>query len=177
MAQPPDISDTFVREVDENLRRDQLRDLAKKYAGWMIAAVILFLAASGGCIYWQDYQRQAVRESRSSSSPRCSPTSATGKIASRARAARYLANSGSKAVRASALFARAAVAIQQNDTKLATANYREIAGDNEPAQALRDLALIRQTALEFDAEARRGHRPHSSRWPSPAIRGSEAPAR
>ena len=48
MAQPPDISDTFVREVDENLRRDQMRDFFKTYGSWVIAAVVLFLAASGG---------------------------------------------------------------------------------------------------------------------------------
>ena len=52
MAQPPDISETFVREVDENLRRDDLRDVSKKYAGWLIAAVLLFLVASGGFLYW-----------------------------------------------------------------------------------------------------------------------------
>jgi hypothetical protein len=32
LAQPPDISETFLREVDENLRRDQLRDFAKETA-------------------------------------------------------------------------------------------------------------------------------------------------
>ena len=46
MAQPPDITDTFVREVDENLRRDRMNELAKKYSGWITAALILFLAAN-----------------------------------------------------------------------------------------------------------------------------------
>jgi len=62
-----------------------------------------------------------------------------------------LSNSGSKAVRASALFARAALALQQNDTKLATAKYRQIAADNGLPQSYRDAATIRQTALEFDS--------------------------
>ena len=56
MAQPPDISETFLREVDENLRRDQMRDFGKKYGSWLIAAVVLFLAASGGWIWWQQQQ-------------------------------------------------------------------------------------------------------------------------
>ena len=56
MAQPPDISDTFVREVDENLRRDRARDFAKQYGGWLIGALVLFIAASGGFIYWLYYQ-------------------------------------------------------------------------------------------------------------------------
>jgi hypothetical protein len=58
LAQPPDITETFVREVDENLRRDRLRDFSKKYGGWLAAAVVLFLAASGGWIWWQQHQRQ-----------------------------------------------------------------------------------------------------------------------
>jgi hypothetical protein len=62
-----------------------------------------------------------------------------------------LSNSGSTAIRASALFARAALAIEQNDTKLAIAKYREVAGDDGLPTAYRDAAVVRQTALEFDA--------------------------
>jgi hypothetical protein len=62
-----------------------------------------------------------------------------------------LANSGRKGVRASALFTRAALALQQNDHKLAIAKYKEIAGDGGLPKPYRDAALIRQTALEFDS--------------------------
>src|SRR5947209_711245 len=58
LAQPPDMSETFVREVDENLRRDQLRDFFKAYGNWLIAALVLFLAASGGFIWWKQHQVQ-----------------------------------------------------------------------------------------------------------------------
>src|SRR6476620_3213048 len=58
LAQPPDISETFLREVDENLRRDQLRDFFKKYVSWLIAGVVLFLAVSGGSIWWRQHQMQ-----------------------------------------------------------------------------------------------------------------------
>jgi hypothetical protein len=61
-----------------------------------------------------------------------------------------LAESRSKAVRASALFTAAAVALEQNDHKLAIAKYREIAGDDGLPKPYRDAGLIRQTALEFD---------------------------
>jgi len=56
LAQPPDITDTFVREVDENLRRDRLRDFLKGNSGWLIGAVILFLALSGGIIWYQQHR-------------------------------------------------------------------------------------------------------------------------
>jgi hypothetical protein len=64
LALPTDPAEAFVREVDENLRRDQLADMAKSYGKWIIAAVILFLAAVGGYLYWQsNQQKQAVADS------------------------------------------------------------------------------------------------------------------
>ena len=61
MAQPPDVGETFLREVDENLRRDQMRDFFKAYGNWLIAGVVLFLAASGGLIWWRQHQVHHVR--------------------------------------------------------------------------------------------------------------------
>jgi len=150
LAQPPDITETFVREVDENLRRDRARDFGKKYAGWLIAAVVLFLGASGGWIYWQDYR---ARQSEQAVDQLAQIYTALGKGQVQNAPARLdvLAKDRSKAVRASAMFARAAIAIQQNDTKLAIAKFHEIAEDGSLPQSFRDLAIIRQTALEFDA--------------------------
>lgn len=150
MALPPDSSEIFLREVDENLRRDQLRDFSKKYGGWMVAAIILFLLASGGFIYWQNYKLQRSERHVEQLSQifkdigAGDPTSTLPKLDE-------LSKSGSKAVRATALFTRAAVAIQENDLKLATAKYAQIAADGGLPQPYRDAAVIRQTALEFDS--------------------------
>ena len=51
----------------------------------------------------------------------------TGNVAKSQQQLDKLAGSGSKAVHASALFTRAALALQQNNHKLAIAKYREIA--------------------------------------------------
>jgi hypothetical protein len=149
LAQPPDISETFLREVDENLRRDRLRDFARNHGGWIIAGVILFLVASGGFIWWQQHQvdrSQAQVEELST----IYKDIGSGKVAQAPKQLDELAKSGSKAVRASALFSRAALALQQNDHKLAIAKYREVAADSGLPEPYRDAALIRQTALEFD---------------------------
>ena len=54
----------FLREVDENLRRDQFQDFFKKNGKWIALGVVLFLAAAGGFIYWQEYRnRQAAEQS------------------------------------------------------------------------------------------------------------------
>jgi hypothetical protein len=150
LAQPPDITDTFVREVDENLRRDRMNELAKKYSGWITAALVLFLGAVGGFIYWQNHRvEQSGKQVEQLSQVFADVGS--GKTSAAPKQLDELANSGSKAVRASALFTRAALALQQNDVKLATAKYREIAGDDGLPKPYRDAALIRQTALEFDS--------------------------
>jgi hypothetical protein len=150
LAQPPDITETFVREVDENLRRDRLRDSAKKYAGWLIAAVILFLGASGGWIYWQDYRAKQSEKAVDQLAEIYTAIS-KGQVGTAPAQLDALSNDRSKGVRASAMFGRAAVAVEQNDTKLAIAKYREIAADTSLPAPFRDLATIRQTALEFDS--------------------------
>ena len=150
MAQPPDINDTFVREVDENLRRDQIRDFGKKYASWMIVGVALFLVAAGGLIYWQNYRTQQSEKQVEQLSQIYNDIGA-GKAATAGARLDALSESGNKSVRASALFARAALALQQNDTKLALSKYRDIASDDGFPKPYRDAALIRQTAIEFDS--------------------------
>ncbi len=57
MALPPDTAESFVREVDENLRRDQMAERAKRYGGIVAVAVVLFLLAVAGYLYWQHNQR------------------------------------------------------------------------------------------------------------------------
>jgi len=150
LAQPPSSSDIFLREVDENLRRDQLRDFAKRYGKWLIAALVLFLAASGGWIYWQ-YRQQANSEAQVEQLADTYQDLGTRNLTTAPKKLDELSQSGSEAVRASALFARAAVAVEQNDLKLATSKYREIASDDALPKPYRDLALIRQTAMEFDS--------------------------
>ena len=149
MAQPPDISDTFVKEVDENLRRDRLRDFFKKNGSWLIAGLILFLAACGAFIWYQQYRQQRA-EAQVEQLAEIYKAIGVGNTAKVPQQLDELSTSGSKAVRASALFTRAAFAIQQNDTKLAIATYKKVRDDSSLPDAYRDAALIRETALEFD---------------------------
>jgi len=149
LAQPPDITETFVREVDENLRRDQATDFFKKNGKFLIAAVILFLAASGGLIWWRQHQVQKS-EAQVEQFAAIYKDIASGNTSQVPQKLDQLADEGSKGVRGSALFAKAAVALQQGDTKTAIATYKAIAEDSGLPQPYRDAALIRQTALEFD---------------------------
>ena len=149
MAQPPEINETFLREVDENLRRDQLRDVAKKNAPWIAVAVVLFLAASGGIIWWQQHSAQRS-EAHVEQLSEIYQNVGSGAVGNAPQQLDELSKSSSKGVRASAEFTAAAVAIQQGDEKAAIAKYRAIAAESSLPQPYRDAALIRQTALEFD---------------------------
>ncbi|MEO7276716.1 MAG: tetratricopeptide repeat protein [Sphingomicrobium sp.] len=150
MAQTPDINETFVREVDENLRRDRLRDFARNNGALLVGAVILFLAASAGAIWWQQHSRQHSEQQAEKlvDTYRALADRKTG--VETTKQLDELSASSSKAVRASALFSRAVLALDKNDTRLATAKFREVAEDSSLPKAYRDIALIRQTALEFD---------------------------
>lgn len=149
MAQPPDISETFMREVDENLRRDRLRDFFKAYGSWIILGVVLFLAASASYIWWNQHSMQRSSE-QVEKIAQVYKDIASGDLAHSAQQLDEISKSGSKAVSASAQFARAAIALQQGDLKLATATYRTAANDGSLPGPYRNAALIRQTALEFD---------------------------
>jgi hypothetical protein len=150
LALPSDPAESFVREVDENLRRDQLRDAAKSYGKWIIALLILLLAAVGGYLYWQDrQQKQAVEQGEALSAALDKAGSGNAKAAQAELAP--LAESSNDVVHASAELARAALALRQNDRKTAIEIYRRLAADNGLPQAYRDLATVRGTMTEYDS--------------------------
>lgn len=150
LAQPPETNETFMREVDENLRRDQMEAFFKRYGGWVAGAVALFVLASGAFIYWNNLKQQRAERQVEQLSQTFSDIG-SGNLATAPKQLDAVAENGSKGARAIALFTRAAVALQQNDVKLATAKYREVAEDSSMPKPFRDAALIRQTALEFDS--------------------------
>jgi hypothetical protein len=150
LAQPPDITETFVREVDENLRRDRARDFLQGNAGLLIGAVVLFLALCGGLIYWHAYRGQHT-EGEVEQLAQVNVRLASGNTTGAQQQLAALSGSGSDAVRGSAMFGLAALAAHQGDSKQALARYRAIAGDSSLPESFRNLALIRQTAMEFDS--------------------------
>lgn len=150
MALTPDPTETFVREVDENLRRDQMRDIAKTYGAWIVAGAVLFLAAAGGWLYWQDRQMKAA-QAQSEQLHQIYKDIGAGQTAAAPERLAALEESHGDAMRATAKFVQAAVALEAGNRKQALAKYAEAAADDSLPKAYRDLALIRQTALEFDS--------------------------
>ncbi len=149
MALPTDPAQSFVREVDENLRRDQTQEFLKKYGPWIAGAALLFLAAVAGWIYWQD--RKATEAAAQTEQLSAIMTGiGAGQADNASRRLQPLTESDADGVRAAARLTRAAVALEKADRATAIAEYRAVMDDNGLAQPYRDLATIRVTALEFD---------------------------
>ena len=149
MALPTDPAESFVREVDENLRRDQAHDFLKKNGPWIVGAILLFLAGVAGWLYWQDRQSKTAEIETERLNAVMTQIGA-GQTAQSSQQLATLEESGADGVSAAARLTKAAVALEKADRKTAIDAYRSVMDDKGLAQPYRDLATIRLTALEFD---------------------------
>ncbi len=144
-----DIDETFVREVDEGVRRDQLLHLWQRWGRVGIAALVLGLAALAGWLFWQDRQQAAA----GTAGEELIDAIAKLEVGEGARARPVLArlaSDGPRGYTQAARLMQAADAAAGNDDKRAIALYDSIASDKDASPPLRDLALIRSVRLGFD---------------------------
>ncbi len=149
LALPPDTSDSFIREVDENLSRDQMAERAKRYGAVVVGAVVLFLLAVAAYLYWQDRQKKQA-EAQTETLTTTLQDVGGGNVKAAPAQLDALRKADADGVRALAALSRAALALQQGDRKLASQVYAEVAADTGLADPYRNLALVRGTALDFD---------------------------
>ncbi|RDE05507.1 tetratricopeptide repeat protein [Sphingomonas aracearum] len=149
MAQPPKTDEAFLREVDEELRRDQLAGVMTRYGRWLIAAIVVGLLAFAAFLFWQHRREQAAGEEGVHLQAAFDDVGA-GRTAEANKKLAPIAASDIKGYRAAALFTQADILLEKQDNKGAAAKFAAIAGDSALAEPYRDLALVRQTAAEFD---------------------------
>ena len=53
--------DEFIREVDEEYRRERILAIWRRYSGLIVAVAILVIAGVGGWRYWQHTQQQQAQ--------------------------------------------------------------------------------------------------------------------
>jgi hypothetical protein len=150
LALRPTDNETFYREVDEELRRDQLKTYWERFGKLVIAGIILVLALIGGFIWWQN-QKEVKAGQRSETLLGAFDDIAARRKGPASAKLDELARSGSEAHRAAALLTKADVAIEARDLKGAAALFKQVADDDDLAQPYRDLALVRMTAIELDS--------------------------
>jgi hypothetical protein len=140
--------EAFLREVDDAVRAGDLEHFWKKYGRWLVALVVGGLLAFGGYIYWQNKKQEAANlvgerflkatEKLATDDPKAAlpelvKLAKAEQPAYRAMAQILIANEDAK-----------------TDSKKAVAGYAKVAADSTLPQPFRDMALIRQTATEFD---------------------------
>ena len=149
MAIKPVDNESFYREVDEELRREQLTTTWKRYGKWMVAGVLLFLAGLAGFLYWQQ-ERQAQAGKQGEQLSALFEEIQQGKTKGAAGKLDALAAEGGPGYRAAALLTKADLAVTEGNEAAAVAAFRQVAQDEEVAAPWRELALIRQTSVEYD---------------------------
>ncbi len=150
MAIKPGDGDVFLREVDEELRKERINNFVARYGWAIIAAVVLALGAIGGWLWWQHSKAQTAAAQGETLLEALDAMESGGAANAQPKIAE-LVDSNIPGYRAAGLFARANAELQANDNDAAIATLRSIAEDQGLDETYRNAALVRQTALEFDS--------------------------
>ncbi|CAN5246329.1 hypothetical protein BH09PSE3_BH09PSE3_13850 [soil metagenome] len=149
MASTPPTNEAFVREVDDELRRDRFASIWQRWGLWIIAAIVAALLALAGFLYWQAH-RAEVAGVEGEQLAGAIDDLAIDKLQGLTPRLNALAASKTPGYKAAAKLTLADLAVQKGDMKSAAAQFGAVAADASLAQPYRDLALIRQTASEYD---------------------------
>ncbi|TPG22798.1 hypothetical protein EAH87_02045 [Sphingomonas koreensis] len=139
-----------MREVDEELRRDQMMSFGRRYGALVIGLIVIALLALGGVLYWR-YHREQVAGQQGEQYQAALASLGQNKTADAAKPLDELAASKSDGYRAMAIFTQGDILLKNDDLKGAAGKFAAVANDASLAKPFRDLALIRQTSAEYDS--------------------------
>jgi hypothetical protein len=144
----PDVSDIF-QEVDEEVRREQLKKLWDRYGTYFIALAVLFVAAVAawrGYDYWQSKKAAEFGAQFNAAAI----LSEQGKHDEAEKAFARIASEGTSGYRVLARM-REAAELAERDPKAAVAAYDDLAASAATGQPLQDLAALRAGMILVDS--------------------------
>jgi hypothetical protein len=152
LAVTPNTDEAFLREVDEELRRDQIVGVWTSHGRLIVGAIVaglLIFAAVLGWRYWgnRGAEGQAVKLQSAFDAL------AAGDAAKAKTPLAELDNAGAPGFRAIAQMTEANELAKAGKAKDAAAKFAAVAADTAVGKPLRDFALVRQTNIEFDTLA------------------------
>jgi hypothetical protein len=142
------VSDVF-REVDEEVRREQLKKLWERYQYLIVGVVLLVVVGVGG---WRLYEWNQTRLAAQFGTQfeNAIALGDAGKHDEAEKIFARIAADGTPAYRALARI-RQAAQLAELDAPAATETYRQISADSSVEQVLRDVASLRAAGLLIDA--------------------------
>jgi hypothetical protein len=144
------VSDIF-REIDEELRRDNLLKLWQRYGKYVIAFVVVAVAATALVVGWREYQLRQ-RQAEGVRYAAALGLAQQGKDKEAEAAFAGIAQSAGSGRAVLARFETAALKQKSGDTAGAAALYDDIAKDGAVDLAYRDLATLFAARLEMDKD-------------------------
>jgi hypothetical protein len=141
------VTDIF-QEVDEEVRREQLKKLWQRYGNYFVAACVLIVA---GVAAWRAYQWWEAKQAAQAGAAfeQAIAFAEAGKHQEAEMAFAKLASDGTAGYRVLARL-REAAQLAPTDSKAAVSAYDQIAADGSAGQVLQDLAAVRAGFLLAD---------------------------
>jgi hypothetical protein len=143
------VSHDVFREVDEEVRREQLKKLWERYQYLIVGAVLFVVVGVGG---WRFYEWQQTQQAArvGTQFEDAIALADSGKHDEAEKIFAKIAVDGTPAYRALARI-RQAAQLAQIDAAKAVDLYKQIAADTSIEQVMRDLASLRAAGLLIDA--------------------------
>jgi hypothetical protein len=138
-------------EVDEDVRRDQLKKLWEQYSIYIVAGALLIIAAVGG---WRGYQYLETQKAAEAGAAfdKAVELSEANKHSEAEAAFTELAAKAPSGYRMMARL-RAAAEVATRDPKAAAKLYDDIAADRSAGATAQELAKIRAAELVLDSSS------------------------
>jgi len=141
----------IIREVDEELRRENWEILWKKYGKFAVAAAMALVLGTAGVVGWREYDRSQREEAGGRFGAVITEVENTKEAA---QAADLLAAYIPEASGGYATLARlreAKLRADAGEPELAIALYEALAGDNSVEPVFRDLAMLYSVRMQVDS--------------------------
>lgn len=144
--------ESIFREVDEEVRHEQLQKLWEKYGIYVISVCVGVVVAVGGIKGWQAYQR-SVAETAGVKYVEAVELAEKGDAEEAGKRFAELASSGPAGYAALANFQVAAAFADAGKAQEAIKAYDKIAADDSLDQMLRNLARVKAGLLAVDSSS------------------------
>ena len=142
------MSDIF-REIEEELRRESVAQLWKKYGIYVIGLAVLIVVATAAVVGWRAYQDKQ-RETQGAQYASALDLARQGKDADAAAAFAALAQKADAGRAVLARFEEAASKVNTGDAAGAIAVYDQLASDNSVGSGFRDVATLLSARYTLD---------------------------